>query len=55
MTLRLGLVGAGSFLPHFARLFAARPGVGPIFVADLVRERAQALVAGQGLAGRREA
>lgn len=51
MTLRLGLVGAGSFLPHFARLFAAHPGVGAVLVADLVRERAEAPVAAQGLAG----
>ncbi len=51
MTLRLGLVGAGSFLPHFARLFAAHPGVGPIHVADLVKDRADRLVADQNLAG----
>ena len=51
MTLRLGLVGAGEFLPHFAAMFAAHPGVGAVYVADLVTERAEALVAEFGLAG----
>lgn len=51
MTIRLGLVGAGSFLPHFVKLFAAHPGVGPIFVADTERARAEAVVQAHGLAG----
>jgi len=51
MTLRVGLVGAGEFLPHFAAMFIAHPGVGAVYVADLVIERATALVAQFGLAG----
>ena len=51
MTIRLGLVGAGEFLPHFVAMFAAHPGVGALYVADLVVERAETLVAEFGLAG----
>ena len=51
MGLRLGLIGAGSFLPHFAPLFAAHPGVAQVLVADLAQERAEAISARFGLAG----
>ena len=51
MTIRIGLVGAGEFLPHFTAMFAAHPGVGAVYAADLVTERAEALVAEFGLAG----
>ena len=51
MGLRLGLIGAGSVLPHFVHLFAAHPGVDRVLVADLVAERAGAVVARFGLDG----
>jgi predicted dehydrogenase len=51
-SLRLGIVGAGEFLDHsFLPIFRAHPAIASIHVADLVRERAEKMVAGAGLAG----
>ncbi|MCX7299987.1 MAG: Gfo/Idh/MocA family oxidoreductase [Rhodobacterales bacterium] len=49
--IRLGLVGAGNFLPSFAPLFAAHPGVASVHVADLELSRADAAVRKYGLSG----
>ncbi|MFF5105327.1 Gfo/Idh/MocA family protein [Streptomyces sp. NPDC000134] len=51
MTFSLGIVGAGQFAGQFARLFHAHPGVGDVYVTDLLPERAEKLVAAEGLAG----
>ncbi|GHJ39287.1 Gfo/Idh/MocA family protein [Streptomyces sp. TS71-3] len=51
MTFSLGIVGAGQFSGHFAQLFQAHPGVGEVYVTDLLPERAERLVADKGLAG----
>ncbi|MFZ3599357.1 Gfo/Idh/MocA family protein [Streptomyces sp. BH104] len=51
MTFSLGIVGAGQFSGQFATLFQAHPGVGDIYVTDLLAERAQRLAADQQLAG----
>ncbi|MBA2946036.1 Gfo/Idh/MocA family protein [Streptomyces himalayensis] len=51
MTFSLGIVGAGQFAGQFAKLFQAHPGVGDVFVTDLLPERAGQLVADEGLAG----
>jgi predicted dehydrogenase len=51
MTFSLGIVGAGQFAGQFARLFHAHPGVGDVYVTDLLPERAERLVAAEGLAG----
>ncbi|MGI4894912.1 MAG: Gfo/Idh/MocA family protein [Janthinobacterium lividum] len=51
MTFTLGIVGAGQFAGSFSKLFSLHPGVGDIFVTDLLPERATALVEKQGLAG----
>jgi len=51
MTFRIGIVGAGQFSGHFAKLFHAHPLVSEIFVTDVIPERADALVSAQGLAG----
>ncbi|GKQ36685.1 Gfo/Idh/MocA family protein [Streptomyces sp. A012304] len=51
MTFSLGIVGAGQFSGQFATLFQAHPGVGDVHVTDLLPERAEQLVAAQGLAG----
>lgn len=51
MSFTLGLVGAGQFADSFATLFAAHPEISSVWVTDVVPERADALVATQGLAG----
>lgn len=51
MTFSLGIVGAGQFAGQFAKLFAAHPGVGAVYVTDLIAERAERLVAAGRLAG----
>jgi len=51
VTFSLGIVGAGQFAGQFAKLFQLHPGVAGIHVTDLLAERAERLVAGQGLAG----
>lgn len=51
MPFSLGIVGAGQFAGQFAKLFQLHPGVGDIFATDLLPERAEQLVAAQGLAG----
>ncbi|MFL6000203.1 MAG: Gfo/Idh/MocA family protein, partial [Streptomyces sp.] len=51
MTFSLGIVGAGQFSGQFATLFQAHPGVGDVYVTDLLPERAEQLAAAQGLAG----
>ncbi|MGI5473174.1 Gfo/Idh/MocA family protein [Streptomyces sp. CA-132043] len=51
MTFSLGIVGAGQFSGAFATLFQAHPGVSEVHVTDLLAERAERLVADQGLAG----
>ncbi|WP_231637096.1 Gfo/Idh/MocA family protein [Microbacterium sp. No. 7] len=47
----LGVVGAGQFSGHFARLFRAHPLVSSVRVTDLLPERATALAEQEGLAG----
>ncbi|RMI41550.1 Gfo/Idh/MocA family protein [Streptomyces triticirhizae] len=47
----VGIVGAGQFAGAFSKLFHLHPGVGPVYATDLLPERAEALVAEQGLAG----
>src|SRR5579875_1319919 len=47
----IGMVGAGQFAPSFSALWHAHPDVGRVLVTDLLPERADALVAAQGLAG----
>ena len=37
----LGIVGAGQFSGQFAKLFLAHPGVGDVYVTDLLPERAE--------------
>ncbi|MGY0020782.1 Gfo/Idh/MocA family protein [Streptomyces sp. cg35] len=49
MTFSLGIVGAGQFAGQFAKLFHAHPGVGAMYATDLIPERAEELVAGEGL------
>ncbi|MEU3522533.1 Gfo/Idh/MocA family oxidoreductase [Streptomyces sp. NPDC038707] len=51
MTFSLGIVGAGQFSGQFAALFHAHPGVRDVYVTDVLPERAERLVAAQGLAG----
>ncbi|MDX6345862.1 MAG: hypothetical protein QOF84_652 [Streptomyces sp.] len=51
MTFSLGIVGAGQFSGQFAKLFRIHPGVGDIFVTDVLPERAERLVADERLAG----
>ena len=51
MTFTLGIVGAGQFAGSFSKLWSLHPGVGDVFVTDLLPERAEALVSAQGLAG----
>ncbi|MFE9175952.1 Gfo/Idh/MocA family protein [Streptomyces sp. NPDC007126] len=51
MTFSLGIVGAGQFSGQFARLFRAHPGVGDVFVTDLLPERAERLAAAEDLTG----
>ena len=51
MTFSLGIVGAGQFSGQFAKLFLAHPGVGDVYVTDLLPERAERLAAAEGLAG----
>ncbi|WP_030607139.1 Gfo/Idh/MocA family protein [Streptomyces sclerotialus] len=51
MTFSIGIVGAGQFSGQFAALFHAHPGVGEVHVTDLLPERAERLVAAEGLAG----
>jgi len=47
----IGFIGAGQFAGSFTELFKRHPGVSDIFVTDVLPERAEALVAEQGLAG----
>ncbi len=47
----LGIVGAGQFAGQFVKLWRLHPGVGDIFVIDLVPERAARLAADHDLAG----
>jgi predicted dehydrogenase len=47
----IGIVGAGQFAGSFAKLFRLHPGVGAIHVTDLLPERAERLVAAEGLSG----
>ncbi|SOD66825.1 Predicted dehydrogenase [Streptomyces zhaozhouensis] len=47
----VGIVGAGQFAGSFSKLFHLHPGVGSVHVTDLIPERAESLVAEQGLAG----
>ncbi|GAA3854018.1 Gfo/Idh/MocA family protein [Streptomyces sedi] len=47
----IGIVGAGQFAGSFSKLFHLHPGVGSVYVTDLIPERADSLVADQGLAG----
>ncbi|WMI61517.1 Gfo/Idh/MocA family oxidoreductase [Streptomyces rochei] len=51
MTFSLGIVGDGQFSGQFAKLFHAHPGVSDVYVTDLLPERAERLVAAEGLAG----
>lgn len=51
MPFSIGIVGAGQFAGTFARLFRLHPGVGAVHVTDLLPERADRLVAAEGLAG----
>ncbi|MDX3747006.1 Gfo/Idh/MocA family oxidoreductase [Streptomyces sp. AK08-02] len=51
MTFSLGIVGAGQFSGQFAKLFLAHPGVGEVYVTDLLPERAEQLAAAEGLSG----
>ncbi|NUP53944.1 MAG: Gfo/Idh/MocA family oxidoreductase [Catenulispora sp.] len=47
----LGIVGAGQFAGSFAHLWRRHPGVGDIFVTDLLPDRAAKLMADHDLAG----
>jgi predicted dehydrogenase len=47
----IGIVGAGQFAGSFAKLFRLHPGVTDIHVTDLLPERAERLVASEGLTG----
>ncbi|PPF54869.1 Gfo/Idh/MocA family protein [Clavibacter californiensis] len=49
--LSLGIVGAGQFAGQFAALFKIHPDVGRVLVTDLLPERAEELVAREGLDG----
>ncbi len=49
--LSIGIVGAGQFASHFAKLFNAHPDVERVVATDLERARAEAVVAREGLAG----
>ncbi|WP_314174594.1 Gfo/Idh/MocA family protein [Streptomyces winkii] len=51
MPFSIGIVGAGQFAGSFAKLFRLHPGVGEIHVTDLLPERAERLVAAEGLTG----
>lgn len=51
MTFSIGIVGAGQFAGQFAKLFQHHPGVGDVYVTDLLPERASELVQSAGLAG----
>ena len=51
MTISLGLVGAGQFSGHFAKLFNLHPGVSLVYVTDVLPERALELCEQEGLAG----
>ncbi|MFT4220633.1 MAG: Gfo/Idh/MocA family oxidoreductase [Microbacterium sp.] len=51
MPFSLGIVGAGQFSGHFAKLFHAHPLVTSVHVADTVAERADDLVRRESLAG----
>ncbi len=47
----IGIVGAGQFAGHFARLFSLHPGVGRAYATDLLPERARLLAQQERLAG----
>jgi predicted dehydrogenase len=51
MTMALGIVGAGQFAGQFASLFQLHPGIGPVFVTDVLPERSAELCDRLGLAG----
>ncbi|WP_258071912.1 Gfo/Idh/MocA family protein [Clavibacter michiganensis] len=49
--LSLGIVGAGQFAGQFAKLFRIHPDVDRVLITDLLPERAEELVAREGLDG----
>lgn len=49
--INLGIAGAGGFLAEFLPVFRAHPGIADIFIADLVKSRAEALMETFRLAG----
>ena len=51
MAITIGIVGAGQFSGHFARLWQLHPGVGDVFVTDVLPERAERLASEYELAG----
>lgn len=51
MTFTIGMVGAGQFAEHFAKLFDAHPGIEAVYATDILPERAQSLNEALGLAG----
>lgn len=51
MSISIGLVGAGQFAGHFAKLFKLHPDVSSVVAADVIRERAVELNGRLGLDG----
>jgi predicted dehydrogenase len=51
MSISLALIGAGQFAGQFAKLFKLHPGVGEVFVTDVLPDRANDLVQRLGLTG----
>lgn len=51
MSISIGIVGAGQFAGHFAKLFDLHPQVGDIYVTDVLPERADELNSRLGLRG----
>ncbi|MCR2802026.1 Gfo/Idh/MocA family oxidoreductase [Microbacterium sp. zg-Y818] len=51
MSFSLGIVGAGQFAGHFARLFKIHPGVDRVVITDLISERARENAERLGLDG----
>ena len=51
MAITVGIVGAGQFSGHFAKLWQLHPGVGDVFVTDVLPERAERLAGEYELAG----
>ncbi|WP_026556030.1 Gfo/Idh/MocA family protein [Arthrobacter sp. 35W] len=54
MGISLGIVGAGQFAGHFAKLFKLHPEVENVFITDLLPERAQATTERYDLTGTME-